>query len=267
MPFVEKYAVDFSGGNLNPSLNTLGWPAMTHNPMPNDTSDSQGIILNVTRSGGAAVANDVYVPFAAGTLALNQRFLMRLEFDLPWAEQLPANPAFPEPWAVGLAVSITNTLDPVNAAAVTCQFHRTNGVRVNTPGSMQGDQSFALDPAPIDYTKYIQGAPNMSNPHAREYFTLEHSFCGIFDSTANPQVTPHSTGCGWLTIGRHHYPHPHPDPQDRSDHRVYSSKAVGAAAPNAATPPSILAIGASLVTLSGVGNLRARFRRFSVSFH
>ena len=266
MPFVEKYKVDFSNGNLNPSLNPLGWPAMVHNPLPNDDYDHDGLILHVTRTSGPSVANDVYVPLAAGMLYVNDRFVMRVEFDLPWAEPLPGNPATPEPWAVGVSLSLNNNLAGT-LVGVTCQFNAVSGVKINTGAGLQGDTSLPLVPPPLDYNDFthlqLNGPPHHSAGHAKKLFTFEHSFCGFFDTAKNPSVTPHSVGGGKLTIAKN-------PPHTESDHRLYSTTVI--AVPLPPNPvPSILAVGTSLVMaknntnpLVGVGNCQIRLRTFSV---
>jgi hypothetical protein len=271
MPFIEKYTVDFSNGNLQPNVNTLGWPAMTHAPSsPSDFYDNDGWVLHVTRSNPTdpAVANTIYIPFSAGTISLDTRLLTRVEFDLPWAEPLAGNSQPPSPWAVGLFVSPDTTFnDPNKTANVTCQFNHANGVRVNTPGGLQGDQSEALDPAPPDYTLYTQLSPSPNHPAGipKARLTLEHSFCGRFDAKSNSTMKPpHIVGCGWLTIQTN-------QGHARSDHRVYSTRNVGYAQsprqPADPPPPPILALGVTLITQNGVGNLRVRLRSFSLSFH
>ena len=54
MPFVEVYRVNFAGGNLQPSLNTVGWPHMmfsmeSSNDLAGRVADAEGTTLFLTR--------------------------------------------------------------------------------------------------------------------------------------------------------------------------------------------------------------------------
>jgi hypothetical protein len=97
MPFVHVYAVDFSHGNLTPSVDTNGWGAMRQgnsgpNDQPTSTSDAQGLNLSVSRAPGSAqgdhAANGVFLVFEEGVLPLETRLLMQVEFDRPNAVPL-----------------------------------------------------------------------------------------------------------------------------------------------------------------------------------
>jgi hypothetical protein len=244
MPFVETYSVDFSNGNLHPSVNPLGWPDMvfSQSGLPDDLSehigDQFGITLRMTREhGGSPAGNLVQVIPTVNLLPVHMRLFMRVTFDLPRAHGFQNS--VPEPWAVGLLVSGLDTVPNDNTAVVTCQFHRrfnASGVRLNTPGALQTDRPFYLV-TPLDYSVY---------EHPPALFTLEHSFCG-----AAIETTGHTPGGGSLKIHRL---------TEVRDHRVYSSTAL-AMSP---LPTNIQWLGAALASVGGAGQISVRLRRFSI---
>ena len=255
MPPVPVYEVDFSGGNLLPTLDTKGWGAMKIGDSgaannPTHFGDARGLNLSVYRPPGATThaVIGVQVVAAPNAIKLASRLLLRLEFDKPRAQlqfvQQPSNVTppppppgspTPEPWAVGLIVKFGNEAQVHNEPliAVTTQFNRqVNGARLNTPFNEQGDQSPVLL-TPLDYD---------ANPqHAYE---MAHSFCGLFPGNAR------AIGSGELVIG---------PPGVLRDQRVYSNVGL------AGGQTWIGAIGATLVTLSGTGQLMVRLRKFSIS--
>jgi hypothetical protein len=267
MPPVLVYSVDFSNGNLVPSLDTNGWGAMktgnsgTPASNPESFSDSKGLTLGVFRGAstpaGQDATNTVYVLPGPNVLPVASRLLLRTEFDSPWARPTYA-PLAPtnfqtqgsnttqagSPWAVALNVKIGSQNDaPTDKrVTVTCQFNKTtgNGVRLNTPGHLQGDMSTPLD-SPLDYANYWP-------PNATNLFSLESAFCGL-KASPPPAGNGYCIGSGTMTIG------------NRRDHRVQSSVAFS----GAGTQTWIGALGIVLVTQTGVGQIMIRLRTFSVS--
>jgi hypothetical protein len=82
MPFVQVYAVDFSQGNLVPSVDTNGWGVMRQgNSGPNNqlesSSDPKGLNLSVSAEGSPA-ANGVHLVLGQGVLPLKTRLLMHV---------------------------------------------------------------------------------------------------------------------------------------------------------------------------------------------
>ena len=267
MPPVLVYSVDFSNGNLVPSLDTNGWGAMktgnsgTPASNPESFSDSKGLTLGVYRDAatpaGQDATNSVYVLPGPNVLPVASRLLLRTEFDSPWArptyaQLTPTNfqtqgsntTQAGSPWAVALNVKLGNQNDaPTDKkVTVTCQFNKvtSNGVRLNTPGSVQGDMSTPLD-TPLDYANYWPAS-------ATNLFSLESAFCGIKTSPP-PAGVGHCVQNGAMTIG------------NRRDQRVGSSVAFSAAA----AQTWIGALGIVLVTQTGVGQIMIRLRTFSVS--
>lgn len=265
MPPVLAYRVDFSNGNLAPSLDTNGWGAMQigssgATDKPEKYSDAKGLTLSVYRAPGTPAGHDanhsVYVLPAANAVAVATRLLLRAEFDRPWAQTgyVPLTPTNNQtvgsnttqagsPWAVGLGLKFGSVNDaPADKRIpVTCQFNATiNGVRLNTPGHVQGDISTPLD-SPLDYSNYWPANPT-------NLFSMEHAYCGL-KSTAPPAGKGYVVGCGGLHIG------------NRSDQRVFSNE--GFSAPGAQT--WIDALGITLVTQAGIGQIQIRLRSFSVS--
>jgi hypothetical protein len=259
MPPVQVYAIDFSNGNLVPSIDTNGWGSMKQgnsgpNDKPESDGDARGLNLSVYRAPGSVLhaANGVHLVFGQGVLPLATRLLMQVEFDRPNAHPryvqqpwtvAPApiipGPPTPEPWAVGLPVKFGNENEIANESlvAVTCQFNRqTNGVRLNTPFNEEKDQSPNLV-SPLDYA---------ANPPP--VFLMEHSFCGI--RAAEP-TCGRSIGSGSLTIG---------PPGTKKDQRVYSNIHL-----SGGQQTWIGALGVILVTIQGTGQIMVRLRRFSIS--
>lgn len=266
MPPVQIYAVDFSNGNLVPSLDVNGWGNMKQGvavPSHPDNkavsyADLKGLGLAVYRAPTSPVTvpstiNICVVP-PPGALPLATRLSMRVEFDQPYAQLAhipqpsaigpqppPTGTDWPSPWAVGLLVKsgAENEIATEPKIPVTCQFNRAvNGVRLNSPkpGSLQNDQPSNMD-SPVNYSNYWNPPGNPPR------FVLEFAFCGYDAVTAG-----HSVGSGSLSIGT------------KNDQRLFSSTALSTGA-----PPSIGSLAVALVTLSGVGQIMVRLRRFSVS--
>jgi hypothetical protein len=266
MPPVLVYSVDFSNGNLTPSVDTRGWGVMKPgNSGPGDKpesySDSEGLTLSVYRAPGTPAGHDasnsVYVLPGANVLPVATRLLLRSEFDRPWAQQTyvqlsPTNNQTQgsnttqagSPWAVVLGLKFGTVSDtPADKRIpVTCQFNNVtmNGVRLNTPGHVQGDMSTPLE-SPLDYANYWPA--NTTN-----LFSLESAFCGL-KAPPPPVGKGYSVGSGALSIG------------NKSDQRVFSNEAFS----GAGAQTSVDALGLTLVTQVGVGQIMIRLRSFSVS--
>lgn len=264
MPPVLAYSVDFSHGNLTPSVDVKGWGAMQQGntgpgDKPENFSDSKGITLSLFRSGASPneASNSIYVVPPAGSLNVQSRLLLHAEFDSPWAQPnyVPLSPSnfqtitsnttqAGQAWAIALGCKFgnQNDLPGEKRVVVTCQFTKTTatGMRLNTPGFLQGDVSALLD-TPLDYANYWP-------PSNTNLFVLEHLFCGVKSAHA-PAGLGYSVGCGELTIGNRH------------DQRAYSNAGLS----DAGAPTSIGALGITLVTVSGVGQIIIRLRKFSVS--
>ena len=241
MPIAQVYSVDFSNGNLAPALDPNGWGPMklgNSGPVNNPTSapDPQGLNLSVSAQGSPA-AIGAYVVYGQGVLALESRLLMQVEFDRP--NGVPAAPPTagnPEPWAVALNVKFGDETfvasEPM--VTVTCQFNRQfNGVRLNTPGHLEGDQA-AILVSPLDYSQLTPGR-----------YVLEHHFCG------KKAAGRYSTGCGFLSVG---------PPIKKNDQRLYSSSGL-----SGGQQTWIGALGVTLVTLTGSGQISVRLRSFAIS--
>jgi len=266
MPFKPTYFVKFAHGNLTPNLKPKGWPGMTLSAPTQ--SDPYGLRFKITRlPSDPPQRQSVYVvpPY---DLPIETRLLLRVTFDLPYAEGFsdhgpfsgetelpgslalvdPSSPTVPEPWAVALSVSTENHLASARNASTTCQFHHLHGLRLNTTG-LQVDQAAGLEGPPIDYDKYL-GVDDADGAHKPPtIFILEHSFCGQGAATIG-----HTAGTGFLKISR--------GGSSLNDHRVYSSTTL--------TNPSagpIRALGISLSTLVGVGQMSVRLRSFGVWFN
>jgi hypothetical protein len=263
MPPVLIYSVDFSNGNLAPSVDTNNWGAMQignsgAGDKPEKYNDSKGLTLSVVRA--SATQNDanhsVYV-LPATAIPVATRLLLHTEFDRPWAQQnyVPLSPTNNQtqgsntttagsPWAVGIGPKFggVNDLPADKRIPVTCQFNNTsgNGVRLNTPGHMQLDMSTPLA-TPLDYSNYWPA-------NATNLFTLEQAYCGL-NSAAPPAGTGYVVGSGALTIGSKH------------DQRVFSNPAFS----GAGAQPNIDALGITLVTQKGIGQIQVRLRNFSIS--
>ena len=299
MPFDrELYAVNFNNGNLTPHVNPNGWPAMVLFPAENNqtaeiSNDNLGLRLLIKPTTDTGASIDVMV-FPPGGVEINSRHLLRVTFDLPWAEGFPlgtggpedgvfepipslsdqssqvvgyesldqsaastvSGPQFttPESWAVVLSFSPQDFLSSA-AANVTCQFNPA-GVRVNTPGPLQ-----IVDP--------INGSADRANVLIRplDYhlfqergdrvalFTLEHSFCGY-----NAEAIGHTAGCGFLTVAIPVVPSSQAE-EVLQDHRVYTSDKLTSVRPRISTVPTL---GVSLGTQTGVGRMSVRLRSFAV---
>ena len=266
MPPVLIYAVDFSNGNLVPSLDTNGWGAMQlgssgAGDKPEKFSDAKGLTLSVYRAPGTPAGHDanhsVSVLPGTNVVPVATRLLMRTEFDRPWAQQnyVPLTPASNQPqgsnttqagspWAVGIGPKFggVNDVPSDKRIPVTCQFNNvtSNGVRLNSPGHLQGDMSTPLD-SPLDYANYWPA-------NATNLFTLEQAYCGL-KSSAPPAGNGYAVGSGALTIGT------------KRDQRPFSNPSFSA--PGAQTWIDVLGI--TLVTQVGVGQIQIRLRSFSVS--
>jgi hypothetical protein len=231
MSKTQVYSVDFRQGNVAPALDTNGWGPMkqgSSGPAQNPTSSAgaQGLTMSVTGDGGLA-ANGVYAVLGEGVLPLASRLLLRAEFDEPEAEETS------QAWAVALTVKFGNEtfIDSEPLVAVTCQF-RPNGVRLNTPGNLEGDQAPMLI-TPLDYRALSPAR-----------FQLDHYFCGV------NAAGRYSTGFGSLSIGA---------PIREDDQRLYSSGGL-----SGEDQTWIGALGFTLVTVSLPGTMTARLRSFSV---
>ena len=266
MPPVLIYSVDFSNGNLAPSLDIKNWGAMQIGnsgaaDMPEKFGDSKGLTLSVFRAPGTPAGHDanhsVYVLPGPNALAVATRLLMRVEFDRPWAQLnyvalTPTNHQTQDsnttqagsPWAVGIGPKFgtVNDTPADKRIPVTCQFNNatSNGVRLNTPGHLQGDMSTPLD-TPLDYANYWPANPT-------NLFTLEQAYCGL-KSSAAPAGNGYAVGSGALTIGNRH------------DQRVFSNPAFS----GAGAQTFIDALGVTLVTQQGIGQIQVRLRSFAVS--
>jgi hypothetical protein len=263
MPPVLIYSVDFSNGNLAPSLDANHWGAMQlGNSGPGDNpekfSDSKGLTLSVYRAPATPVGHDanhsVYVLPGANVLPVATRLLLRAEFDSPWARPnyvalAPTNYQTQgsntnqagSPWAVGLGLKFggVNDVATDKRIPVTCQFNNvtSHGVRLNTPGHLQGDMSTPLV-GPLDYADFWP-------PNATNIFTLEQLYCG-FKSSAPPAGNGYAVGSGALSIG------------NRKDQRAFSNKDFSAAG----AQTYVDALGITLVTQQGVGQIIVRLRSF-----
>lgn len=237
MPSERVYEVDFSGGNLSPSLDARGWGDMrigrSGPGVGSSAADPQGLKLSVIFDDQPA-AIGVYAVLPEGNLPLASRLTTSVEFDRP--EGLPGTSGSdrPEPWAVVLQVKFGDEEFVPNEPSVnvTCQF-RPVGTRLNTPGHLQGDQAATLI-APLDYASLFPGV-----------FTLEHHFCGV------NAADRHSVGFGALTIG---------PPIRKSDVRVYSNEGL-----SGEEQDSIGALGVMITNIPQIGEIRVRLRRFTVS--
>lgn len=240
MPQEKVYAVDFSQGNLVPSIDTNGWGAMMvgdsgPGASPVSTGDPQGLNMSITAAGIPA-AIGAYVVFSNGMLDLATRLVMQVEFDRPnaIAPQPPAAGA-PEPWAVALNLKLDDedfvAGEPM--VPVTCQFV-PDGVRLNTPGDLEGHPPTMLI-TPLAY-----------EPLSPVRYQLEHHFCG---ASADRGYT---IGYGTLSVG---------PPVKKNDQRVYSSAGLTPGLPQA----GVGALGVTIVTGRGSGHISARLRSFTVS--
>jgi hypothetical protein len=95
--------------------------------------------------------------------------------------------------------------------------------------------------SPLDYSNYWPA-------NKRNLFSLEQAYCGL-KSAAPPAGKGYAVGCGALSIG------------NKKDQRVFSNE--GFSAPGAQT--YIDALGITLVTQAGFGQIIVRLRSFAVS--
>lgn len=230
MPRAQVYSVDFRHGNLDPTVDANGWGPMKLGDSgaaasPTSSGVPQGLDLSVTASGAEA-AIGVYAVPAQGALALDTRLLMEVEFEHPEATAAGAAGS-PEPWAVALNLKFGDESfvagEPM--VPVTCQF-RPNGVRLNTPGHLEGDQAGMLV-TPLDYPSLSPGR-----------FMLGHHFCGANASRG------YAIGYGTLTIGA---------PIRKDDQRVYSNSGL-----SNGQQTWIGTLGVTLVTVTGHGRIAVR---------
>ncbi|CAN5709794.1 hypothetical protein BH23GEM1_BH23GEM1_10580 [soil metagenome] len=289
MPSREIYAVNFANGNLTPSLDIYGWGDMRRGHSApeaghtfNSHPEAEGLHLGISRAktSGDFVSNSVHVipgfihPVTSsarrvspgemtGDVALDSRFIIRIEFDSPYATPLPhpekVDPLPAEPWAVVLKLKLSrdpNDKKSDGAVPVTCQFNSGSnpnvreGARLNTPGALQRDQAVPID-SPLDYDKY-QG----SSARRPTLFVLEQAFCGVQAQAAPVPPAPttpnspvgHAAGCGFLTIGG-----------VGKDLRVFTNTGLSVAT------GSIGAIGVAIITKNGIGRMSVLLRRFSIA--
>ncbi len=244
MPAIMVYSVDFRDGNLSPEIDVSGWGAMTQGSSAGATvgssSDSNGLNMSVSRHYNAPqfASHSVFVLLPANSCPVQTRLRLRTQFDRPEAVRLPVpeslDPATtdPEPWAVALNIKLGGLPDVYQEPmmTVTCQFNRDrNGVRLNTPGSLQRDDAKVML-TPLDYGHF--GAKR---------FVLEHTYCGF-----NIDTIGHSAGSGALSIAGL-------DP----DQRVFSNNKLSVG-------QWIGALGISIATIDGIGRLSVHLRKFSV---
>jgi len=270
-PPIEAYAVNFAAGNLHPHVNPYGWPDVRLTQQtPGVTAasaDSKGFRLSCTATGGE-LANSLYLvlpqssPSVLGPPALpaDVRAFIRIVFDLPHAAGPDGSPVFTQAWAVSANLRIDRDVDnrSTQQLNVTSQFVSGSnsgvtieGVRLNTPGSLQQiDQARRLD-GPLDYTRYepVRFGPFLVFPGAT--FVLDHAFCGYAAATNG-----HTPGSGKLRIQWFFG-------ADKRDQRVYSSMELMKDQP-LPTGTTIGAVGVSIATLSGVGTFGARVRTFQL---
>jgi hypothetical protein len=281
MPFVETYSVNFANGNLQPHLNVLNWPALELSNSDDTESDAFGRTLKLTRDDEKDGAHNSVALIPPAGFPLDVRMWLRVSFDLPFASRLPEAPEGinPEAWAVALRVSPKAQLLDNDTFDVTCQFTRGSGggVRLNTPanslpeeprrGTLQRDQAAFLE-SPLDYNRYQGGLialPFGTGPFVEvdpPLFTLEHSFCGW-----NFRNNGHTVGAGFLRINRPPIERA-PWPLEVRDHRVYSSDTLKfALSDETFVQARIRAVGVSLATRMGLGNMSVRLRSLQVWFN
>lgn len=270
-PPIEAYAVNFAGGNLHPHFNPYGWPDIRLSQQIAGATaaspDSKGFRLSCTATGGE-LFNSLYLvppqssPSVLGPppLPAEVRAFLRVTFDLPHARGPEKGSPFAEAWAVSANLRIDRNIDSRSTQQlnVTSQFVSgsssgvvIDGVRLNTPGSLQQiDQQRRLD-GPLDYDRYqpVRFGPWFEIPGPT--FVLDHAFCGYAAATNG-----HTPGSGKLRIRWLFGP-------DKRDQRVYSSKELMKTAPLPAGA-TIGAVGVSIATLTGVGTFGARVRSFQL---
>lgn len=273
-PPIEAYAVNFANGNLQPHLNPYGWPDFRlSQQVPGAkwaVSDAQGISLNCRTTAPAAgnepFAMSLYLvlpepsPSVVGPRALptEVRALLRVTFDLPYAKALDGSSPFKEAWGISANLRIDRQINGAGAqqldvtsqfveeVAIGMQTLRIDGVRLNTPRSLQQvDQARRLD-GPLEYARYQPFGCLGVFLRRAPVFTLEHAFCGYA-----AQDNGHTPGSGMLKIR-------FPFWVEKCDYRVYSSTEL-LPLPAGST---IGAVGVSVATVSGVGTFGARLRSF-----
>ncbi len=262
---LPDYLVQFDGGNVKPVRDRWNWGHMKEGvSSANFIAESywwDGLNLSLYRPAPppplVPVSKTVYVVLGNRPLRLQSRILLRLEFERPWAQAAyvqqpwdPSNvpaaapappPQKPEPWAIGLNIKVgdENDVDTEARVGATCQFN-SKGVRLNVPGAEEKPYFNTLPEieTPLNYESF--------NPFGQPAvpFFLELDFTGISQSTA-----PHlSQGTARLEVG------------SKTDTRIFTH---GGLYPGGA-PSHITALGAALVTATGVGQIMARLSSFSV---
>lgn len=264
MPPREVYSVDFTHSNLTPVTSENWGPLQFGSTAAGFKSHAQtlrGLQLHMTRDGSEAggVTHGVYVVPPAGSFPIASRFRLRAWFETPFAQPLPGGGRDAPPlenWAVALSAKLQGSADDLPTDtffAVTCQFRRTpesNGVRLNGVKELQADQGDYLD-SPINYLAYRAGCLGFGRA---PQFLLEMNFCGKQSAPipngqqTDPPQLGYAVASGSLSI------------DDRSDHRVLSTTNL-----TTDTQSHIGALGVAIATIGGVGQYRARFRRFAIS--
>jgi hypothetical protein len=291
MPFVETYSVDFSNGNLHPSVNVLGWPDMvwsqlraTLDDIPELIPDASGITLRMSRSAptnGSLAANSVYVVPA---VPVQMRLFMRVTFDLPRAhgflptpqgareslgEAAMPSPTEPQPDVLavprGIGHHVLTVPEPWAVGLLVSGLDTVpndNTVNVTCQFHVKDTRSGVRINTPgalqADRPVYLDTPLDYSqyeggDDYEPALFTLEHSFCG-----AGVQTTGHTPGAGSLKIYGYS---PDAGYTERRDHRVYSSTALALMSP---LPTNIQALSATLASAGGEGQMDVRLRRLSI---
>jgi len=264
-PPIDAYAVNFASGNLHPHVNPYGWGDVQLVPqiagVREATPDSRGYRLTCTATG-SELANGLYLVLPQPRAAVlgppplpgDVRAFIQVIFDLPHAVGADQTSDFTQAWAVLANLRIDRNIDSptMQQVNVTSQFVKgtvgtspvvIDGVRLNTPGSLQQiDQALRLD-GPLNYARY---QPRWFIPAPT--FVLDHAFCG-YAAAANG----HTPGSGELRIRW-------PFGIEQRDQRVYSSDKMPLA-----SGTTIGAVGVSVMTMSGVGTFGARVRSFRLS--
>jgi hypothetical protein len=287
-----------------PDMQVLATPA-TQPPLQSDWAGTtffitRGPVLNPVPPTSM---HSAFVIPPADSLPIESRLLLRATFDKPMAEGFDADgnlhpiPSFgtgpdhgplggefeepgksvaiepdhntgtnlsasqltvPEPWAVILNVGVNGDFSTATTVFVSCQFHRRGptGVRLNTPSGLQIDQSDYLE-SPLNYKSYQGGliAPGDDRWIQPPLFSFAHSFSGF---GANQDEILHTAGSGFLKLTRIW-------PPELRDHRIYSTEALTDDSANVIA--SIGAVGISIITNTGIGQLSVRLRSFSVSIN
>lgn len=260
------YFVPFYDGSTKPSRDRWKWGDMKIGASSGSQSQSywwDGLNMALCRPATSQTAEStgVYVEFGNAPLPLTSKLLLRLEFERPWARSdclpVPANPrairphpgksdrrtsvvAIQEPWAVALNVKsgTANEVAGEPGVGTSCQFNST-GIRNNVPGAVESAM-FKMIPnvvTPLDYQAWspLGGVPAS--------FSLELYFDG--ETGASSSL---SSGTASLTVGK------------ADVKRVFTHSGMyqgGSAHP-------ISAIGASIATVTGVGQIMARLLSFAV---